>query len=135
MSDLGHVVEVLKALPAVQLAVAFGSVARGEDHLRSDLDLGLLLDPDSRQCRGEVEIPIGRAARRRVDFVYLDEAPPLLRFEVARAGQVLLERRPRLWTRFKAKAMIDWWDWGPTARKMHAVYIQRLRERVANGQP
>ena len=135
MSDLGHVIEILKALPAVQLAVAFGSVARGEDHLRSDLDLGLRLDPDTREARRDVEIRIGRAARRRVDVVYLDEAPPLLRFEVARGGRVLLERRPALWTRFKAKAMIDWWDWGPTARKMHAVYIQRLRERVASGQP
>ena len=134
MSALEPVVETLKALPAVQLAVAFGSFARREHHSRSDLDLGLLLEPDTLEERREVEIEVGRAARRRVDCVYLDEAPPLLRFEICRDGEVLLERRPRLWTDFKARAMVDWGDWGPTARKMHAVYIQRLKEQVASGQ-
>ncbi len=67
--------------------------------------------------------------------MYLEAAPPLLRFEIARGGKVLLERSPGLWTRFKARAMVDWWDWGPVARKMHAVYVRRLKEQVARGQP
>ena len=133
--SLERVIEALRSLPSVRLAVAFGSAARGEDHARSDLDLGLLLEPDSLERRREAEVTAGRAARRRVDIVYLGEAPPLLRFEIARDGRVLLERQPRLWTAFKARAMIDWWDWGPTARKMHTAYLQRLREQVASGQP
>ncbi|MCP3958767.1 MAG: nucleotidyltransferase domain-containing protein [bacterium] len=96
MTDLDPVTEVLASRPAVRLAVAFGSVARGGDHPRSDLDLGLLLDPDTLESRREVEIATGRAARRRVDCVYLEEAPPLLRFEIARGGKVLLERSPGL---------------------------------------
>lgn len=135
MSTIERVTRAMESLSAVQLAVVFGSVARGEDGSSSDLDLGLLLRPDSSELRREVEIVAGRAARRGVDIVYLDQAPPLLRFEIARDGKVLLEKRPRLWTRFKARAMIDWWDWGPTARKMHAVYLRRLREQVASGQP
>ena len=59
--------------------------------------------------------------------IYLDEAPPLLRFEIARDGVVLVERRPGFWTDFKAKAMVDWWDWAPTARKIQRAAIQRLR--------
>ena len=135
MSVLDLTTEALEAIPAVQLAVAFGSVARGEGHSRSDLDLGLLLDPTSSDLRREVEVTAGRAARRRVDIVYLDEASPLLRFEIARDGKVLLERRSQLWVDFKAQAMIDWWDWGPTARRMHTVYLNRLRQQVADGQP
>lgn len=30
---------------------------------------------------------------------------------------------------------VGWWDRGPTARKLHAVDLRRLREQVANGQP
>ncbi len=134
MIDLAPVVKALESLPAVRLAVTFGSTARSEAHANSDLDLGLLLEPNTLASRQEAEVAAGRAARRRVDIVHLDEAPSLLRFEIARDGKVLVEKQPWLWKNFKAKAMIDWWDWGPTARKMHAVYIQRLREQVANGQ-
>ena len=135
MRHLASVIEVLESLPAVRLAVVFGSLARGEGHPRSDLDLGLLVERDSLAAQQEIEVAVGRAARRCVDFVYLDAAPPLLRFEIARDGRVLLERQPGLWTAFKAKAMTDWWDWGPTARQMHAAYIRRLRQQVASGQP
>jgi len=41
-------------LAAVQLAVLFGSVARGESRDRSDVDLGVWLEPDSLDQRVEV---------------------------------------------------------------------------------
>ncbi len=133
MTDLEPLKQALAAQPAVQLAVLFGSQARGRSGPRSDLDLGLVLEPDTPTDRCRVEVAVGRAARREVDFVYLDEAPPLLRFQIARDGVVLATREERLWPRFKARAMVDWWDWAPTARKIHAAYIRRLREQVAHG--
>jgi hypothetical protein len=30
--------------------------------------------------------------------------------------------------------MIDWWAWAPTARMMHRVMAERLREEAARGQ-
>lgn len=97
--------------------------------------MGLILDPDTRAERRRVEVAAGRAARREVDVVYLVEAPPLLRFQIARDGVVLVARQPRAWPQFKARAMVDWWDWAPTARKIHAAYVRRLRDRVAHGRP
>lgn len=126
--------EQLAALPAVRLAAAFGSVARGEERPGSDLDLGLLLDPDSLSLRREIEVALSRAARREVDFVYLNEAPPLLRFEIARDGVLLLERCPGDWPDFKAHAMIDWWDWAPTARMITRTILERQKERLERGQ-
>ncbi len=133
MTDLEPLKQVLAAQPVVQLAVLFGSHARGRSGPHSDLDLGLVLEPDTPTERRRVEVAAGRAARREVDFVYLQEAPPLLRFQIARDGVVLVTREKRLWPRFKARAMVDWWDWAPTARRIHAVYIRRLREQVAHG--
>jgi uncharacterized protein len=121
------------ALPAVELAVVFGSAARGEAGPRSDVDLGVRLDPDTPDRRSEAEAELGRAAGRPLDLVFLDQAPPLLRFEIARDGVPVLERRPYLWADFKAKAMIDWWDWAPTARWIHAAAAQRLRDKVSRG--
>lgn len=126
--------ERLADFPEVRLAVLFGSVAREEERPGSDLDLALLLDPESSTLRWEIEAALGRAAGREVDFVYMNEAPPLLRFEIARDGMVLLEHRPGDWTDFKAHAMIDWWDWAPTARRITETILRRQKERLERGQ-
>jgi hypothetical protein len=117
--------------PELQMAILFGSTARGTDRPGSDVDLGILLDPYSPALRFEVEAQLGRAARRPVHVILLDEAPPLLRFEMTRDGVLLFEREAGLWSRFKAKAMIDWYDWAPIARRINAAMIRRLKDRVA----
>lgn len=132
MSLLDDLRACAASLPPVQLAVLFGSTARGEAGPRSDVDLGLLLDPDSLENRIQAEAEMGRAARRPVHVVFLGEAPPLLRFEIARDGVLLTEARPYLWADFRAKAMVDWWDWAPTARMMQAAAIRRLYESVGD---
>ena len=78
MSIVDRLREGAAALPAVRLAVVFGSTARGKQRPRSDVDVDVLLEPG-------------------------------------------------LWTHFKARAMVDWWDWAPTARKIHRAAMQRLR--------
>jgi len=121
---------VLQAFPAVRLAVAFGSVARGDERAASDLDIGLLLDPDTPELRSRIEAEQGRAAGREVDVIYLDAAPPLLRFEIAGDGVLLVARDRNDWVDFRARAMIDWWDWAPTARMINDAAIRRLREKA-----
>lgn len=71
------------SLPELKLAVLFGSTARGEARKGSDVDLGILLDPDTREARNKVLLELDRAAGREVDVVFLHEAPPLLRFEIS----------------------------------------------------
>jgi predicted nucleotidyltransferase len=121
------------ALPEVRLAVLFGSVARGQERKGSDVDLGLLVDPDTPDARLRALIELERAAGREVDLVFLDEAPPLLRFEISRDGVLLRERDEGLWTDFRVKAMLDWWDWAPYAKRIEDASIRRLRERMAHG--
>ena len=133
--DLEALRKTLEAQPAVRLAVLFGSMARGRSSARSDVDLALRLVRDDAAARREVVAAAGRATGREIDVVDLDAAPPLLRFQIARDGVVLVEREPRLWTRFKARAMVDWWDWAPTARRIHAAYVRRLREQTAHAGP
>lgn len=134
MSLLDRLRETLAAIPAVRLAVLFGSVARGDERSGSDVDVGVRLAPDSAALRQEIEVTLGRAAGRDVDLVFLDEAPPLLRFEIATDGAVLVERQPHDWADFRMHAMIDWWDWAPTAKKIEDAAIRRLRESMADGQ-
>jgi predicted nucleotidyltransferase len=124
--------EALASRTGVRLAVLFGSAARGTSRPRSDLDVGVLLERGQERLT-DVEVVLARATGRRVEVVPLDSAPPLLRFEIARDGRVLLERTPHAWTDFRARAMTDWWDWAPTARLINRAAVERLRATVAHG--
>jgi uncharacterized protein len=114
----------LAAESSVVLAVLFGSIARGTSAPASDLDLGVMGVSSSRLP--DVELALSRAVGRDVDLVALETAPPLLRFEIARDGIVVLERAPHAWADFRARAMVDWWDWAPLARRFQRAAANRL---------
>jgi predicted nucleotidyltransferase len=117
----------------VQLAVLFGSVARAAESRDSDVDVGVL-GPASAGLSA-LRVTLERATGRSVDLIDLRTAPPLLRFEIARDGQVLVERAPHLWSDFKARAMVDWWEWAPLARRFHRRAVARLGSgSVTHGQ-
>jgi hypothetical protein len=75
-------------------------------------------------------VDLARAVGAGAEIVFFDDAPPQLRFEIARSGLVVAERLPGLWVRERARAMVDWWDWAPLARRMHAAAIARLRREA-----
>lgn len=114
--------------PHAQLIYLFGSVARGEDHARSDIDLAWVpADPDlllSEEATLQAELE--RTLRRPVDLVRLDGANVLVRWRVARDGKLLFEARPGLDTRFRSRAAIDHAELAPRL----AQYGERLRQRL-----
>lgn len=129
MALLDELRRALERYPEIRVAAVFGSVARGDVRASSDVDLALLLSPGTLDMPQTIEADLARATGREVDFVYLDTAPPLLRFEIARDG-VLLRGDHDDWVDFRTRAMIDWWDWAPTARIIEETAIQRLREKI-----
>jgi predicted nucleotidyltransferase len=130
LEALANAVEPIREL---RLVVLFGSAATLREHRDSDLDVGVLVGGDGELDLGQLRVLLERATGRIVDLVRLDSAPPLLRMEVARHGRLVLERDPQAWASFRAHAMIDWWDWAPTARLMHETAVRRLREEAASG--
>jgi predicted nucleotidyltransferase len=134
MDLLERLKEKAAGLSTVRLAILFGSFARGEAQARSDVDLALWLEPDGIEDRFRAEAEMGRAARRDVHCVFLPEAPPLLRFEIARDGVLLHADEEGTWSGFRARAMLDWWDWAPYHRQIHEAQLRRLRAEVRNGQ-
>jgi len=121
---LGH---AAASLPDVDLLVLFGSRARGAARAGSDVDIAVGLCDRGLATRRAVEVAIGRALNARVDITFFDNAPPQLRFEIARSGVLVSERTTGAWARERARAMIDWWDWAPLARRIHARAVSRLR--------
>lgn len=113
----------------IDLCVLFGSRATGRARPGSDIDIAVLLPDDSPAARRRTEIDLQRALGGNADVTFLAGAPPQLRFEIARSGLLAFERQPGLWVRERARAMVDWWDWAPVARRIHAAGVERLRKR------
>jgi uncharacterized protein len=121
---LAAVQSALRSDPDVSLAVVFGSSARIAASRSSDLDIGVGGVPLSRLPA--LAVTLSRLAGREVDLIQLEAAPPLLRFEIARDGVLLAERAAGLWSAFQARAMVDWWDWAPSARRFAGAAMSRL---------
>jgi predicted nucleotidyltransferase len=89
--------EVSQALmddPRVLCVYLFGSRAQGDAHPASDLDLAVLLDvPVSLSEELELRAEAVRILQRDdIDLVLLDQASPLLRYEVIAGGRRLFAR-------------------------------------------
>lgn len=111
----------------VSLAYLFGSVARGEARRGSDLDLAVLFTRmPSPERIAEIVVAVELAARRSVDLVVLNSAPPLLAHEVVSTGRLLVCRDDSERAAFEAMAMIRYLDTGHLRRIQH----QYLRERA-----
>ena len=89
---VGRLVQELRTLPHVRLAVLYGSVARGDDDDRSDVDLLVRFREDGVRPRALVADRLEDAVKRRVQLVSVADAPPLLLADVLRDGLVLVDR-------------------------------------------
>lgn len=102
-------------------AYLFGSVARGEAHSRSDVDVAVLtlggalpgFDGLELALEGDLE----RLLRRPVHLVVLDRAPVDLVHRVLRDGRLLLDRDKSRRIAFEVKARREFFDLQPILRR------------------
>ena len=98
----------------------FGSVARGDDGARSDIDVAVLyrcepprtFDALPLRLEGEIE----RLLDRRTEVICLNLAPVDLRARVLRDGVLLLDQDPALRIGFEVRTRNLWFDLQPVLR-------------------
>ena len=87
------VVEILAAHPGVERVRLFGSRARGDHDLYSDVDLAVDAPALSRHDRARLSLDAGEARTLYpVDVVWTDEAPAALRARIDADGVTLYVR-------------------------------------------
>lgn len=124
--------EMLFADTPVVVAYLFGSRAEGRAHAQSDYDVGVLLPVclATDECsKWRMEL-LGRLMDAYhadvVDVVILNEAPPLLRYEVIRHRHVLFNRDDEARVAFEVRTMQEWRDWEPRLRRLLRARMQRF---------
>src|SRR5687767_11834572 len=98
----------------VVAAYLYGSVARGTDRPRSDVDVGVLLDaappPTLEGHLFDYEAQLESTIQRPVQLLLLNTAPADLIHRVLRDGRVLLDRDPRARIGFEVRSRNEYFD-------------------------
>lgn len=128
-----------KVHPAVAAIYLFGSVAEGHAGPLSDLDVGVLLaEPSARSYSMDQRLAliadIGHACRRPdVDVVILNDATPLLAYEVVGRGTLLFERDHHQRVAFEARAIDHYLDFAPFLATSAGYLKRQLRDGTYGG--
>jgi predicted nucleotidyltransferase len=132
MSSAEAIIQRLRAAfePRLEVreAYLFGSLARGDVHSRSDVDVAVFVDEQALRAPGYgYEAELGaelQAVLRRsdVDIVVLNRAPPLLYYRVLRDGIRLLSRDLAETTTREGRAMSRYCDYLPQLAKIEAAH-------------
>ncbi|MBI3920728.1 MAG: nucleotidyltransferase domain-containing protein [Armatimonadetes bacterium] len=119
----------------VDAAALFGSYVRGRVRGSSDVDPAVLLslgprsDAEARQLRSVWEEEFTRSFKGYpVQVIVLPYAPLLLRRNITREGQLLLERRPGAWRAYRHRVLNEWRDRARVRERFWRRFLQRWKE-------
>ena len=119
----------------VRLAYLFGSQATGNTHPNSDTDIAVVLPRHlGPKERFAVRLELTDSAARAcgsddVDVVILNEAPPLLRFEVLRDGIILYSLSDQERIDYQVRTCANYEDTAP----LRSLLARTLRDRIRSG--
>ena len=121
-----------KQYPDPRLLILFGSRARGDNDPRSDWDIAFLRNPDHGTNTSFQWLPgadllqtlseCGQIPCDRIDLIDMSTCSEMLAHFVAQEGQLIYERKPGEFERFRQQALKD-----PTELKQ---FRQTQREKV-----
>ncbi len=108
----------------------FGSRAAGKSGKNSDVDVAVLLTPAAAKRAFDFQLrrqeELARILGADVDLVILNEAGPLLKFQVYSKGRLAHVKAPASAEKFKWRAINGYWDWIPSQRIIEKTALARM---------
>jgi predicted nucleotidyltransferase len=127
---------LLSRIPQVKFAYVFGSLARGDTGPLSDIDVAVFLDYRVSFFVWRLRL-IEELARvlktERFDLVTLNDASPLLKYEVIREGRVIKENKKRR-VEFETRTLGEYLDTAFLRQVQRAYLKEQLTRGDCHGQ-
>jgi predicted nucleotidyltransferase len=122
----------------ISVLVVFGSRATGHARPDSDLDVAVLPSATAQLSRRKLQARLVSALADfapsgRVDVVYLDEAPELLRQRILETARVLICEDPAAWRELRVATMREHGDREYYRRLLREGQRRRLAEGRSSG--
>ncbi len=118
--------DILLQSEYVFVAYLFGSMAEGQYHENSDLDLAVVTDKNFSvtQYLELISLLIKEIKSDKVDLIWLNKAKPLMKYEVIKNGRVLFYKNSEILNDFETRSMHEYRD---------SVYILNRHRRYSSG--
>jgi uncharacterized protein len=120
--------KVLRLFPEVSAAWLFGSVARGDARLDSDLDVALLFRTrgttvlDNYELFGRIAAQLEAVAPgRRIDIVSVEAQGPVFQHRVLSEGRIVHDAEPSRRVDFESDAYVRYFDFAPIHERAQRV--------------
>ncbi|MBC8588818.1 type VII toxin-antitoxin system MntA family adenylyltransferase antitoxin [Paratissierella segnis] len=114
-------------------AYIFGSYAQGKIRSDSDIDIAIYLENSiDMETYFEIKISLMEACKREIDLVILNDATPLLKYEIYRNNILLFTRDKTEETNYKVKVLFEYNDINRYLDLSYNKTIERLRKEVEN---
>jgi len=99
---------ILKKEDYVVFAYLYGSIARGESHKYSDVDLAVFLKEPLKNYRKLLYlITLIKLRGVEIDVRVLNNAPPLFRYNVIKEGIILVDKDTKLREEFVYRTLVE----------------------------
>ena len=113
----------------VLVAYLFGSYARGLETPQSDVDIAVLLSEIPEKALEyylHLERRLAEVLENDVDLVFLNDAPPLLKYQVIKYGRLLFSRDERVRVMFEAKSLCEYLDFSRAFKRYDECFMKRI---------
>lgn len=110
----------------------FGSFAKGKERPMSDVDIGILLEPDRLNSKNDVMdttlVQLGRILRKDIHPVILNDSNTVILKQIFKNGRPILIRNRKFHRAFKALAISRIADFNYYLQQMHNRITHRILE-------
>ncbi|NLW40437.1 MAG: nucleotidyltransferase domain-containing protein [Tissierellia bacterium] len=122
---------LLMEYEGIIFAYIFGSYAKGKVNKDSDIDIAIYLkEKIDIETYLTIKMDLSEACKREVDLIILNEAVPLLKFQIYKNNILLFTRDKSIETRFRVRTLFEYNDMKRYLDLSYNKTIERLKEEV-----
>ncbi|SDZ23974.1 hypothetical protein SAMN05660462_02333 [Proteiniborus ethanoligenes] len=119
----------------IAFAYIFGSYAQGKVRVDSDIDIAIYSEKRiDIETYLEIKMNLSETCKREIDLIILNDATPLLKYEIYKNNIVLFTRDRAIETSYKVKTLFEYNDIKRYLDLSYDRTIDRLKKEVeSNG--
>ena len=119
----------------ITFAYIFGSYAQGKVRVDSDIDIAIYLEKRiDIETYLEIKMHLLETCKREIDLIILNDATPLLKYEIYKNNILLFSRDRTIETSYKVKILFEYNDIKRYLDLSYDTNIDRLKKEVeSNG--
>lgn len=129
---MNHNLKQLDFFEEIEITILFGSRARGDNNLKSDLDIALLLASNFFEKINEIDIRIdlsnyfSELTGLESDIIILNSAKPLLKFQILKYGEIIYVKDDFSYASYFSKSLKEYFDF----KYYKEYHYKKMKERL-----